>query len=229
MDNNDFYFGDNEAVEVKKESLFKNKKIIVVSIVLFVCIIGFLIVSHVLKGDNYALNIESPSIIYLGEPIGIEVKLNGSDKYLDEAETVAFAEDDEIVDVDADGFYGEKGVIRVEPLSTGKSKIIFSTSVGADKYSKELANKTIDITVCPKLDESLIKQKQLVIRRGITQNLNIDFGDKECSSIITYESSNSRIVSVDENGNIKGLNSGLASVVVSNGLDKISVLAQVID
>lgn len=223
MDNDAFY---NEAtIDKKKNKLLLNKNVLIIVIILV--IIGLIILLYSLKGNNYSLEVEAPSIMYIDEPLDISVKLNGSEKYKDEAETSFFSEDDTVIELLETEFYGESGFIPIKPLSIGRDKINIISTIGADKYNKTLASKTIPIIVCPKFDDSLLTTKMIYIKRGQTYNLNINFGEKECSEIITYESKNNKIAQVNSSGEIKGIFLGQTQIIIHNGSADIVVYVNI--
>lgn len=225
MYNNDFNI---EYEEDNKKKIVLNKKTIIIITVIIAFIILMFLVLNKKEENKYSISVESPSIMYIDKPIGIEVKINGDTKNLELLETSAYLETEGIIELTESWFSGEKGLIQVKPLSLGKEKITISSTEGADKYIKELASKTINITVCPKFDDNLVLEKELTIKKGQTKAIDINFGDEECSLIALYESINPSIAKVDENGIVKGINYGRTLINITNGINNITIYVNVI-
>lgn len=224
MDNGEFY---NES-EINKKSRFEFDKRILVAIVIIV-LIGLIILFYSLKSNKYSLEVEAPSIMYIDEPLDIAVELKGSEKNVQDSTTSFYTEDEGIIEIFENEFSGKSGVMPIKPLALGKDKIHIISTIGADKYSKVLAKKTIPIVVCPKFDENLLSSKIINIKRRETQNLNINFGETECSQIITYESQNKNIAQVSTNGEVKGVFKGQTQILIQNGSSNLVVYVNVID
>ena len=118
--------------------------------------------------------------------------------------------DTKIATVDSKGF--------VKGLKEGTVTITAKTKDG-----KVIANVTIKIKSkeMPKQIESLsFSQDNVSVKKGDTQKLIVTIKPSELSSSkLTWESSDKNIVTVDSNGNIKGINVGKATITVtsSNG------------
>ena len=118
--------------------------------------------------------------------------------------------DTKIATVDSKGF--------VKGLKEGTVTITAKTKDG-----KVIANVTIKIKPkeMPKQIESLsFSQDNVSVKKGDTQKLIVTIKPSELSSSkLTWESSDKNIVTVDSNGNIKGINVGKATITVtsSNG------------
>lgn len=229
--NSDEFYNEIESEKEPNRFALSKKLLITVGIIIAIVIIVLFILlnNNNTKKNSYSLEIEAPSIMYIDEPLAISVKLNCLEKYTEKAQTSFFSTEENIIELPESDFYGKTGTIYITPLAPGKDKINVVSAIGVDKYSKELTKKAISITVCPKFDNSLINEKEITIKKGFIQNLNIEFGEKECSEIITYETDNSSILSVTQDGNVKGLTPGKAKIIISNGSNDIEVLVNVID
>lgn len=224
--NNDFNV-ENEKKDGDTSTFVK--KIIIIAIIAIVLFVILLLLRNNTKNNsnNYIIEFDAPSVIYIDEPIEIPVKLKGSTKDIGEITTSYFANNENIIELLDNEFYGKNGSVYIKPLSIGKDEITFVSTTGVDKYTKTLDKKTMHITVCPKFDENLISTKQITINKGTTTKLNINFGDEECSKIITYTSTNKYVASVSPYGEIKGESTGTAQIIISNGSNSITVTVNV--
>ena len=226
MRNNDF---SDEEIAVTNKRIINKKNVVIILFIFTISLIGFLWFNKSSNIDGYFIKFEAPSIIYVGEPVDILVELKGPDKYLNESTTSYYSEKEGIIYLPEDEFYGKNGSIFINPVSVGEDSISIASTIGADRYTKELATKTMQITVCPKFDNTLVKTQTIVIKKGFAQNLGIDFGPQKCSEIVTYKSSNPNIAVVSEDGIVSGKELGKTSIVVSNGSSNITIDVNIIN
>lgn len=226
MDNNDFNIGNENGVS---KSIL-NKKIVIIGIgVLIILVLLYLLFNNLANNKTYYISYKTPSIMYMGEPLDIPVELKGSQKRINGVTTSFFSKSDGIVELPETEFYGENGSVLIMPLAPGEEDIVMVSTIGADKYNKVLATKTMHITVCPKFDTSLINQHEITLKKGYVKNLHINFGSKKCSEIVTYETDNSSVLSVTQEGVIRTLRVGKAKIIISNGSSIIEIVVNVIN
>lgn len=234
MNNNGFYINvDNQEVldnNMIVENRKFNTKYILIGVLVLILIFGIVYFLLINPGSNskYELEIDPPSIMYMEEPLDIPIKVLGNKRRIEDSVTSFILRNDSIISLLETEFIGENGSITITPVAIGKDKVHIITTVGADEKSKTLVEKDLNVVVCPVFGDNLLSSKEVTLQRGSTSSLNIDFGEKECSEIVTYDSTDTNIVTVDDNGIITGINSGTASIRVFNGTTNIIVNVKVI-
>lgn len=230
MNDNGFYVNnDNQDVLknnfVTKKSIKFNTKYILIGVLVLILVLGivYLLFFNSSSNSKYELEIDPPSIMYMEEPLDIPIKVLGKESKVDESITSFILGDESIIELLETEFFGEEGSITITPVSPGKEKVHIMTTIGVDEKSKTLAEKDLNVVVCPKFDDNLLTEKNVTLQNGSTKSLDIDFGEDECSEIVTYDSTDTNIVTVDDNGIITGVNSGTASIRVFNGTTNIIV------
>lgn len=226
-DNENYNLNDNQA-KINRFS-FNHKIVIIVIAITILLILIYMYFNNSSKDKKCSIELKAPSIIYIDRPVDIPVKLKGLDKYTKDSMTSFFSDSDDVINLPENEFYGKEGSILIKPISIGEDNISIISTIGTDKYTKELNTKQIHITVCPKFDNGLIKEQEVSIKKGTVKSLNIDFGPIKCSEIITYESNNTNTASVDENGLVTGVNTGNTDIIISNGSNNIITSINVID
>lgn len=198
----------------------------IIIILLVVIIIGMLIFVWIYFFNNeakqYSIEVKDLYIMYVDKELSIPVKINGNKGNTNDVVTKFKTESNEIIELDNEEFLEGKGHILVKSLSPGRDHINLTSYTIADLKVNVLDTKTIDVVVCPKLEEGLLSTKTINIRIGEGHNLGIK-SEEECLKLLRYKSNDVNIATVDKNGNIAGVNKGNTTIKISNGVSKVIV------
>ena len=105
------------------------------------------------------------------------------------------------------------------PIEEGETTI----EVNSTLDNRKMASEKKKIAVCPAFTSDLVLGKRISVVKDATYELNINFGEGECSKDIYYESSNDEIMTVSSEGEIKGIKAGSAILTVRKGTRMFSV------
>ena len=214
-----------------------NKKMLmfvggIIAAILLIVIIIVVIVSRV--NASYKAKVIIPDIVYMGETANISVQAQGKKdinltKTKFSVSTVAPTKEDSKKKIKPrQAFYvldeelkGQSVTNTIIPIQEGVSTINVVSTLG----KRKLANEKKDVVVCPAFNANLLMFKDLYLVKDAKYSLNIDFGNELCSEGIQYESSNSDIFTVDEEGQITPIKIGTA--ILSIKKDDMSIDAKV--
>lgn len=229
MNEEDMTFENEE--ETKKKS---SKKGLLIGLIVIVAIVIAVIAYIMFKEPEsqkvigkYKINFDNPVVIYIDEPLDIPVKLETKEKDTEEVKTTLTTEDD-IISIKDGEFYGKSGSILIEPLSPGEASVDIVSSIGADKYSQVLTTKTMNVVVCPRFDDKLLQKKEIIVEKGSTRNISLNFSNNECYKYVTFTSENPYVLTATDEGEITGLNEGITTVSIYNGTETIQLIVNVV-
>lgn len=232
MNNDEFY---PEESEVEKKGFNKKLLFLIIGIVFVIALVLYFVlpkpgyVDYDYKKAKYKISLEGPSVLFVDRPMNYLIKLKGSKQYIDDVVTSYYAKSDDVVELLEDEFYGSSGSVTITPLKEGEDDINIYSVLGVEGDSSEVAQKTMHVIVCPKFDNSLYDYKELSIVKGDIQDISIDFTNDNCKKPITYESSDTNVVTVDEDGMLTAKSVGSSEITVSNGVDTILLTVNVVD
>ena len=229
IDNANVVFEDkeNQTPEEKFKYFLStiNKKalIVITAVILLLLVILLIVFSYVSKNKaSYYSEIIAPEIVYMGETGNISVIAKGK-KDLDKTITTFNSKDTNIVTLLNNELTGKDVLNTIIPVQEGKTTIKIESKLG----NKKMAEETRKIVVCPSFNSDLLLTENISIIKDTTYSLIADFGEEECSKDIIYESSNDSIITVNKDGEIKGVNIGKAILTLRKGSRSISVNVEV--
>ncbi len=224
--NDDIYYEN----DTPKGKIVLSKKVIVI-IVLIVTVLCVLLyfLFHDSDNETASMKLKGTDVLYIGEPTNILIDLKGNAELLKAATTSFYAADDDVVYINSYEFYGKSGSMTLVPIETGEDNVYIYTTVGAESTTKTIADKVIHVTVCPKFTENLLSEKEIVLSKGETQDININFDNSKCLKRVSYTSLDEDIIDVDALGSITAHEVGNTNVVISNGVNSITLAVKVID
>lgn len=77
--------------------------------------------------------------------------------------------------------------------------------------------KKLDLTVIVNTDGIHLENDYVVINQGDTAQIYAEVYPKDAVQKLTYRSTNTKVAKVDSEGNVEGIGSGYASIIISNG------------
>ena len=237
---NDLDNGDSKNYNVEdeySENGFKNfvkktthnKIFYIVIAILIILLIVVLILRGCTNKEGTLKDIELnvPTTVYMGENTKVDAKALGSGN-LKQTSFTFITSNSSIVDLKTNATLKGKSVENtIIPIATGKFALHVKASLGDKETSKEA-----QITICKRFTTSSISNKDITLKKDETTKLSLDLGTpKECYENISYKVSDSKIISVDKDGNIKGLSIGKATITITspNSSNKITLNVEVKD
>lgn len=235
--NNTIISNDNVVYEEKANMTFKekiqnfidnlNKTVIMlaVGIILAIVIIASIVLISINKEKNsYKAEVIIPDIVYMGETssITMNAKYTGSKKPkkdLKNTITTFEIKDKHILSVVDEELKGEDIIDSIIPIQEGRSTIVVTTKLD----NRVISTSKQEVVVCPSFTAGALVSNHISVIKGLGHNLNIDFGEPECSRGVTYESSNDNIVQVDETGSISGIEVGQGIITIRKGNKTIPI------
>lgn len=109
--------------------------------------------------------------------------------------------------------------------TVSKNGVITAKTVGTATITVKSGNKTLGtckVTVLDAPDRVSIKPMKQTLPKGGTKTLKVTLPDKTASNKLTWKSSNKKVVTVDENGVVKGVKVGTAKITVTTFNKKIA-------
>lgn len=213
-----------EGEKRKKKYLFTDNKIIVIiAICLAIFIVLFLVYNYLVKPlFTYTFDNEIPSTLYIGESAEIKTSFEG--RQTNKFSSVYSLDNDYTMFLLKDKIDSLNGNNVIIPIQEGVNRLSVTGVFNADKASeKVITSKKYSIFVCPSFDLSLFPFHGISLTKGSVYNLDIDYGEGDCSKDINYKSTNNTVMSVNSSGVITGLSSGTANLVVNKGGKNIVV------
>ena len=207
--------------------------LVVLAIVILAIIIIVALISSYSK--SFKTDIKIPDVVYLGETATISAISEGKG---DTSKTVATFTTRKIVE-ETDTEYeidpnpalellnkeqkGQEIYNTINPIQEGGVKI----TVKAKSGTHNMGSVSKDVYVCPRFDAKLVPNGVISVRAGEEIDNPINFGSGTCSKDIKYKSSNPDIFTVSDTGKIKGLKTGISSMIVTKGERSFSVSVQI--
>lgn len=175
-------------------------------------IVIIVIILLVIAGNNrtYKSSIVIPDVVYMGESGNISVKSVGK-KDVSKTRVVFSSSNKHVVDVLESELVGNDLNNHIIPIGEGKATISVVSTFG----NKNMGSLKKQVVVCPSFDKSLFYASSVSVTEGGSGTLDIDFGSSKCSEGVSYKSGNSKILTVNDKGEIKGVKKGKTTLVVS--------------
>ena len=198
-----------------------NKRAVFVlgAVLLFLILIVILIYLIIAQNNaKYKAEVIMPDVVYLGETASISVIAEGN-KELDNTKTTFKSSNTDVATVLENEMTGKDVLNTIIPIEEGETTI----EVNSTLDNRKMASEKKKIAVCPAFTSDLVLGKRISVVKDATYELNINFGEGECSKDIYYESSNDEIMTVSSEGEIKGIKAGSAILTVRKGTRMFSV------
>lgn len=204
-----------------------NKKVLFVILaeIIMIGVIVFIVFGYISKDRaSYFSKVVTPEIVYMGETGNLEVVANGK-KDLEKTTTTFTTKNTNIITLLNDKLTGKDVMNIIIPVQEGRAKIQINSKLG----KKEMAKENKEVVICPAFNSSLLLAENISIVKGTTYNLSdvTDFGEKECGKDIVFESSDNKIIKVNNKGDIQGVNPGKAILTLKKGARSFSVNVEV--
>ena len=219
--------------ELDNKSLGR-KIVFVILVILVLGLIGYMI--YTFTGNNkdnalaynYSLNVDYSNVIYMKEPTSLSIKVDGTDKDVDQLYTSLLIYDDIISLSDYD-IPGKSGDVTVIPVSVGEETIHLYTIVGYEdeEGGVDVDTKDITVTVCPAFDYSRLLERNITLKKNSTYRIRTNFDNQKCISKLTYASHDNSIATVSNEGVVKGIKPGKTTLIVSNGNKVLNIPVKV--
>ena len=227
-------YNDYQINSIENKNKFY-KKYLTIILIIIILASAIAILIHLFSNKEpepdiegkYSLEINDNIVIYMNETAIIPIELEGPDEYTKEAMTELISNSDDMVILETEEFEGKKGSIPIKPLSMGQVDIDVYSTIGVDKYSRLLTNKTMHVIICNALTDNVLFNKQINIKKGKTETISLNFQNNNCFKHITYKSENPSIATVDTMGKITAIKKGKTSITISNQNNSVSLLVNV--
>lgn len=212
-----------EKVKYYLSTINKRMVIVIAGILFLILVILLLITAYISKNRaSYFSEIIAPEVVYMGETGNISVMAKGK-KDLDQTTTTFESKNPDVVTILDKELKGKDVLNTIIPIQEGRAKIEINSKLN----KKNMAKETREIVVCPAFNNDLLLTENISVVKESMYDLTTDFGEKECSKGIKYESSNEEIMKVDSNGRIEGVNVGKAILTLRKEARSISVNVEV--
>ena len=194
-------------------------------IIIAAIIVGIIVVVAIVSSYNksFKTEITIPDVVYLGETSAITAISSGTGNV---SNTTVTFENEVFVEENTpeDEPTPELALELVNKKMTGKK--LYNTmipieeggvtiKVNARSGSHKMGSQEKTVYVCPKFNSSLVTNGIISIEQGGELKDLINFGPGACSSKIKYKSSNPDIFTVDKEGKITGIKTGIANLIVT--------------
>lgn len=202
-----------------------NKKALIVlaAIILVLVVILLIILGNISKNKaSYFSEVIAPEVVYMGETGNISVIANGK-KDLENTKTTFTSKNTDVVTMLNNELTGKDVLNTIIPVQEGRATVQIKSMLG----NKKMADEKREIVICPAFNTDLLLMKSISMVKDTYYDLTTDFGEEECSKDILYESSNDNIMTVNKDGQIKGVNIGKAILTLRKGARSISINVEI--
>ena len=237
-------FDDNAHLTFKEKIIdfirSRNKKMValiggIIFGILLIIGIVFLVISHIDSG--YKAKVVIPDIVYMGENANVLVVAEGRrnlentvtsfEAYYD---TQDVNDENNIISNDVlsftqDKIKGREVMNTIIPNQEGTAIVRVASKLG----DKKLVDVKKKVVVCPAFDSDLLLFKNISLVKATKYALKIDFGDEACSKDIVYESGNSEIFNVNNEGQILALKPGQSVLTIKKGSKEMFINVYITD
>ncbi len=189
-----------------------NTKVLIIFVALFLIVLVVIIavLMYFAKvNSSYTADIIAPDVIYMGESSTVYVTAAGKNN-LENTVTTFESDDENIAAFYSKKVEGKEAENVLTPVQEGRTTIRIKSKLG----SRKLANYESELVVCPAFTPDLLLTKSISIIAKDTYKLPVDFGEKECSDGITYDSKDTNIMTIDEKGVINAIAPGTTALVI---------------
>ncbi len=218
-----------KEVDYEEENLgfIKNRKInkkllLIIGIIFFILILGLIIYSMLKPGTLNNISMSLDDIIYYGENNSFKVTAIGKNNLRKTKYT--FTVNSDIVSIKNESMVGKKVNNSIYAYKLGSFNIEVT---GSYKDVNKKLNK--NITVCKRLSEENLPQKQVIAYFNEESSLNINLGDDICYKNITFEIEDTSIAEINENRVIKGKTKGYTSLIIKQNNNTFKIDLRVVD
>ena len=218
-----------KEVDYEEENLgfIKNRKInkkllLIIGIIFFILILGLIIYSMLKPGTLNNISMSLDDIIYYGENNSFKVTAIGKNNLRKTKYTITVNSD--IVSIKNESMVGKKVNNSIYAYKLGSFNIEVT---GSYKDVNKKLNK--NITVCKRLSEENLPQKQVIAYFNEESSLNINLGDDICYKNITFEIEDTSIAEINENRVIKGKTKGYTSLIIKQNNNTFKIDLRVVD
>ncbi len=237
-------FDDNAHLTFKEKIIdfirSRNKKMValiggIIFGILLIIGIVFLVISHIDSG--YKAKVVIPDIVYMGENANVLVVAEGRrnlentvtsfEAYYD---TQDVNDENNIISNDVlsftqDKIKGREVMNTIIPNQEGTAIVRVASKLG----DKKLVDVKKKVVVCPAFDSDLLLFKNISLVKATKYALKIDFGNEACSKDIVYESGNSEIFNVNNEGQILALKPGQSVLTIKKGSKEMFINVYITD
>ena len=218
-----------KEVDYEEENLgfIKNRKInkkllLIIGIIFFILILGLILYSMLKPGTLNNISMSLDDIIYYGENNSFKVTAIGKNNLRKTKYT--FTVNSDIVSIKNESMVGKKVNNSIYAYKLGSFNIEVT---GSYKDVNKKLNK--NITVCKRLSEENLPQKQVIAYFNEESSLNINLGDDICYKNITFEIEDTSIAEINENRVIKGKTKGYTSLIIKQNNNTFKIDLRVVD
>lgn len=232
--NNDMYYDESNIIDIdntnsykrismtnkeKKDISLKKIRLIIIAALLILFAFAFIIFVTLEMPrllHEYEMSVDSSNLVYIGESLKMNIHNTKNSKskemtnYIEPINQYLFYTLDKKLT-------GSNTSTTLVPISEGIGGVeVFSAYANSKSIkNKIILSKHINIAVCPSFNTDLLISPTISVVKGDTYQLTKDFGLGDCSKDIIYKSNNNKIMTVDDNGLIKGINPGKTELVIS--------------
>ena len=218
-----------KEVDYEEENLgfIKNRKInkkllLIIGIIFFILILGLILYSMLKPGTLNNISLSLNDIVYYGENNSFKVTAIGKNNLRKTKYT--FTVNSDIVSIKNESMVGKKVNNSIYAYKLGSFNIEVT---GSYKDVNKKLNK--NITVCKRLSEENLPQKQVIAYFNGKSKLNIDLGEDICYKNITFEIEDKSIAEIDENRVLKGKTKGYTSLIIKQNNNVFKKEVRVVD
>lgn len=215
-----------EEVTIEEKKKKRNKTFIIIMGILIVLLVVVLIIRGcVLKqGKLKAIEVQVPTIVYLGETTEITGVAQGSGALWQTAYNFDTTNAG-VADLEAKGqLTGKKVTNEIIPITTGRFAVVTTAKLG----SIELGTVERQVIVCRKLTKQSLTTENIIVEEKATNRINLDVGtEDECFSNLRYTIVDPSIATIDENGNITGIKAGTSVINITDGETEVKEIIEV--
>lgn len=218
-----------KEVDYEEENLgfIKNRKInkkllLIIGIIFFILILGLILYSMLKPGTLNNISLSLNDIVYYGENNSFKVTAIGKNNLRKTKYT--FTVNSDIVSIKNESMVGKKVNNSIYAYKLGSFNIEVT---GSYKDVNKKLNK--NITVCKRLSEENLPQKQVIAYFNEESSLNINLGDDICYKNITFEIEDTSIAEINENRVIKGKTKGYTSLIIKQNNNTFKIDLRVVD
>ena len=176
------------------------------------------------KGNLNSIDVQAPQIVYVGEDDYINVSAVGTGNL--KATKYHFTNsDNDLLKVADETLSGASARNTLSPVAPGKVYVDVVGEFGSFRTSK-VEN---PIVICNVLDKNAFQDGEYKFVKNVPTKLEINLGDQEeCYKALKFKSQDEKILTVDEDGNVLGLEEGETIIEISDGKHDYELPVEVI-
>lgn len=222
MDQREYY--EESGYDEYKGKVIKSKwffPVIIVLIILIIIVVLFRIFI-IPRGKLKSLEVDELKKIYLDETTEISAQAKGSGNISD---TITYFESssDSVAEPGQKAVLGKKITNKIYAKRIGSFTL--TTYAKLDNITTE--EKTTEIAVCHKLSAKMVQNDNISISynsKEVAPSIDVYLGEsKICYEGLTFESENTKVVTVDEKGNLKSIAAGTTNILLRQDGNEVKV------